>query len=301
MKLGKRISRERPTPRIFNNDRAGPIPILAVDSLAGKIDPTTYGPAKGQKLITDPYAGSPGTLPVSGSSDAKTAQGAAAALQAAMRGSAVGAPALPAAPLPDDTEADAAKALEEAFGVIDVLLDQLAAKSEREEFYDHNDLDAEFGPDNTGGPGVHPDDDEDEAEKDATGGVTAATGIEGNPLVGADEEDDDEAVTKAVRRWRDNSRNRVRQHLPPKRFVDPRLPGQVADAIWKRLESAQTRSQVDAVFGAWLTSQVEDPAEAVHKRALELLRPDIDRLTESARRVDAAREALVGADGDGER
>ncbi len=287
MKLGKRISRERPTPRIFNNPRSGPIPILAVDSLAGKIDPTTYGPAKGQKPVTDPYVGAPGALAVSGSPDAKAATSATAALQAKMRGAPQ--PALPAAP--DDT-ADAAKALEEAFGVIDVLLDQLAAKSEREEEFDHNDWDAEFGPDNTGGPGVHPEGEEEDAEKDATAGVSAETGIQGNPLAGT-EDDDDEAVAKAVRRWRDNSRNRVRQNLPPKRFVDPRLPEQVADAIWRHLEKAHTRSQVDAVFGNWLG---QDPADAVQKRALELLRPDIDRLMESAQRVDAAREALAGVE-----
>lgn len=287
MKLGKRISRERPTPRIFNNDRSGPIPILAVDSLAGKIDPTTYGPAKGQKPITDPYVGAPGALAVSGSPDAKAATSAAAALQAKMRGTPQ--PALPAAP---DPTTDAAKALEEAFGVIDVLLDQLAAKSEREEEFDHNDWDAEFFPDNTGGPGVHPEGEEEDAEKDATAGVSAETGIQGNPLAGT-EEDDDEAVAKAVRRWRDNSRNRVRQNLPPKRFVDPRLPEQVADAIWRHLEKAHTRSQVDAVFGNWLG---QDPADAVQKRALELLRPDIDRLMESAQRVDAAREALAGVE-----
>lgn len=350
--LGKRISRERPTPRFVNNGRAGPIPLLALDSLSGEIDYMTYGPHKGQPLIDHPFVSAPGVAPVIGSTGHKGAQNATANMQDNMilenvapaapghvlhpSGRVQETPGLPkppgSPPGTDDAgssgEEAAAKALEEAFGVIDLLLDRLeAAKGATL-------MPRQGAPDNTGGPGVPrgfsnavtapdqtfapdapvpttyydgqtldmtagmqhelpaSDEDEDEDDKAArrrarkvTAGVTAATGIEGNPLAGTQEDDDeDEAVRKAVRQWRDNARSRLRKGLPPRRFED--VPADLADAIWRRLEHARTREEVDRAFA--LRKEVD-----AKERAAELLRPEMERLMASAARVDAARDALL--------
>ena len=81
IKLGYRISRERPTARYIDNTRAGPIPLLGLESLAGKIDPTTYGPDKDQKLPDHPFVSAPGVGPVPNSQEYKDAQDATANMQ----------------------------------------------------------------------------------------------------------------------------------------------------------------------------------------------------------------------------
>jgi len=81
MQLGYRVSRERPTPRAVNNSRTGPIPLLALESLAGKVDPTTFGPAKDQPVPPHPFVAAPGVAPVIGSKAARAAENATAALQ----------------------------------------------------------------------------------------------------------------------------------------------------------------------------------------------------------------------------
>jgi hypothetical protein len=224
-KLGKRISKERPTPRVVDNTRAGPIPLLAIESLAGKIDPTTFGPAKGQQLIDHPFVSAPGVAPVIGSSSYQAAQNSTEAMQVNMiaqnddpraagrvlnpDGSTDAGPVLPEPLGAPGTEGEAAKALSDALGIIDVLLNRLAAK-------------------------------------EATAGLTAATGVQGSDLIG--DEDDDETVVKVLRQWRENSRNRVRKGQAPRRFDD--APAPVADRVWSTLETARTREEVDAAFAA---------------------------------------------------
>jgi hypothetical protein len=66
LKLGRRVSKERPMARYIENTRSGPVPLLALESIAGKIDPTTYAPAKGQKLKDEPFVPAPGIKPPSG-------------------------------------------------------------------------------------------------------------------------------------------------------------------------------------------------------------------------------------------
>ena len=83
--LGKRISREVPMPRYIDNTRAGPIPALALHSLAGKIDPTTYGPAKDQQFIDHPFISAPGAAPVIGAPEYQSSQNSTANMQTNMQ------------------------------------------------------------------------------------------------------------------------------------------------------------------------------------------------------------------------
>ena len=95
--------------------------------------------------------------------------------------------------------------------------------------------------------------------KAETAGITAATRIAGVDLLGHstdddDEDDDDDSeirkalVDVALRRWRSNARNRLRKGQAPRRFVDSNLPDGLRDAVWRRLEHATTREQVDQAF-----------------------------------------------------
>ena len=251
--LGKRISREIPMPRIIDNSRGGPVPLLAVHSLAGKVDPTTYGPHAEQQFIDHPFISAPGALPVIGSQDYKDAQNSTAQMQTnmalenadprsaqqfrpAMQPPMITKPATGDGPTqPKNAQKDA---LGEAYEVIDALLDRLGVSKDG------------TGIDNTGGPGVtrgfsNP--------TTVTGGLMVDTGIQGVDLIGPKlkkdpEDEDDEEVEKSLvlRRWRENSLNRLRKGLPPRRFED--LPAEWSTPIWDRLQSAKTREEVIAAF-----------------------------------------------------
>lgn len=254
-RLGYPIDRLRPSPRYINNARSGPIPVLSLMSMSGATDPETFGPTKDQKFIDHPFVGIPGVLPVQGSQDQKNAANSEAAFQANQIADASGqpppnpedpTPSTPAAPLGDD-------AVKDALAYVDRLL---AMQKEGE------------GGASAGGPGI-----------------TASTGMTGVDLRGKkddeDEEEDDD-VEKAIlslRRWKENSRNRVRKGLTPRRFVDPALPPYVTDTVWRKLSSAKTREEVDGVFA--------DPLGKAQAR----LRPG-DEHKEAIR--SALRQAFVG-------
>ena len=245
MMLGKRISREHPSPRYVDNTRQGPVPLLAIESLAGKIDPTTFGPHKDQKFIDHPFLPVPGTLPVHGSLEEKDAANASANMQTNMlientddrstnqARSSAGLATTPAAHAPGPKETTSVKAV-----------------------------------DNTGGPGLG---------KDGVGGMTAgpsgasgatsglggisvATGLQGVDLLPGKKRKKgkgkakapDDAVKAAeetylnMRRWKENSLNRVKKGLHPRCFED--LPPMVTESIWPRLSTATTREEVLAAF-----------------------------------------------------
>ncbi len=262
MRLGLRISRERPVPRYINNERGGPVPLIALQSLAGKIDPTTYGPAKDQQLIDHPFIAAPGIAPVPQSNELHAAQDATANMQRNMLiqnadphapGQAVRADGTvqttPEIPQPSTTvagvDATAQKALSDAFSIIDLLLDRIEKEST----------------DNTGGPGVTRGfsnpltvDTNLKAEGAVSAGgegVTVATGIAGEDLIDEDGEATQKALTLAteLRRWKENAKNRVRKGQSPRRFDD--LPSWVADGVWAHLEHATTAKEVDAAFLSW--------------------------------------------------
>ena len=256
IRLGLRISRERPTPRIIDNNRAGPIPLLGLDSMGGKIDPTTYGPAKDQQLIDHPFVSVPGVAPVIGSSEFAQAQNATVAMQRNMfiqnddpkapgqekTGSDVKTEPVVPAPVPpkaqpqtlDVSQASTDSAekaqLEEAL----VLIDRLVSYIEK----DGGSID------NTGGPGVtrgfsNP--------TTVTGGITVDTDLQGIDLDhGTTIDDDKDEIAKKLRQWRDNSANRIRKGSTPRKFID--VPSVIADPLWKRLEGAKSVSEVNAAF-----------------------------------------------------
>ncbi|MGA5820822.1 phage portal protein [Kitasatospora sp. NPDC094028] len=66
----------RPTPRFYSTPRVGPIPLLAIDGVAGRVDPETYGPAHDQPILDQPFVPPPGTVPSPGTTD-QTASAAA--------------------------------------------------------------------------------------------------------------------------------------------------------------------------------------------------------------------------------
>ena len=212
--LGLPIDKSKPSPRFVNNTRAGPIPLLALESMAGYVDPDTYGVADNQDLLDTPYVAPPGVIPVAGAPEEKAAHEATATASNAMR---AGTP--DAGPSAEEGTHDTA-----SVGGEETPIEKMLAL-----------LDA--------------------IEKGATDGITAATGIHGEDL---DEDDEDEAddATKAalvglsLRRWRANSRNRLKKGQAPKRFVDPTLPADVYAEVWAKLRKASSRQEVDAAFAA---------------------------------------------------
>ncbi|MFJ9771224.1 phage portal protein [Kitasatospora sp. NPDC101157] len=80
--LGLPADPTRPTPRFFSTPRVGPIPLLAIDGIAGKVDPETYGPAKDQPVLAQPYVPPPGTVPAPGTTDQAASAAAEDAYQA---------------------------------------------------------------------------------------------------------------------------------------------------------------------------------------------------------------------------
>jgi SPP1 gp7 family putative phage head morphogenesis protein len=85
--------------------------------------------------------------------------------------------------------------------------------------------------------------------KAETAGITTETGLEGVDLQGRDEDEEEEAeVAKELSRWRDNARGRVKLGKAPRQFASTILPVPLWTAVWKTLEPARTRNQVDQAF-----------------------------------------------------
>jgi SPP1 gp7 family putative phage head morphogenesis protein len=74
--LGLPADPRRPTPRFYNNNNAGPVPLLAIEGVAGHIDPETYGPADDQPVPAQPFVPASGTIPAAGTTDAAAADAA---------------------------------------------------------------------------------------------------------------------------------------------------------------------------------------------------------------------------------
>lgn len=75
----------RPTPRFFSTTRLGPVPLLAIDGVAGKVDPETFGPAQDQPVLYQPFVPPPGVVPAAGTTDAKASVAAEDAYQVHVR------------------------------------------------------------------------------------------------------------------------------------------------------------------------------------------------------------------------
>ena len=231
--LGKAIDKSKPSPRYINNARNGPIPLLALESMSGKIDADTLGIADSQELVTTPYAPLPGVIPPNGSEEQKQAAQHTEQVARDLRSATTGKPTEGTDEEPEGAEEGTEESAEET--PIEKML---------------KDIDALL-------------------MKAETAGVTAATGVQGVDLESEEEEDDDdeeEAATKAaatalaLRRWRENSRNRLKKGRAPRKFVDPSLSPEAHNEIWSKLEKAKTRVQVDAAFKASPKAKPARPA-----------------------------------------
>lgn len=83
--LGKPVDKERPTPRFYSTPRLGPVTLLAIEGAAGKTDPETYGPAKDQLVLDQPYVPPIPVVPTPGTTDDKASQAAIDAYQVSTR------------------------------------------------------------------------------------------------------------------------------------------------------------------------------------------------------------------------
>lgn len=92
MRLGLPTNRLRPTPRFIDNTRSGPVPLVALESIAGKTDPMTFGPAKDQPVISQSFVPAPGVLPVIESDEYHGAMDTTAAMQRGLIEQATGKP-----------------------------------------------------------------------------------------------------------------------------------------------------------------------------------------------------------------
>ena len=206
--LGKAVDPSKPSPRYINNARSGPIPLLALESVAGKVDPETFGLADGQEPLDTAFVPPPGTIAPQGSPEAIAAAESTGQMARDLRNATTG------KKTPEPPEPGAVKAL--PWETLLALIDKI--------------------------------------EKD-TAGITVATGIQGNELADSEDDEDEEdqavkaeLVALALRRWRENSRNRLRKGRQPREFVDPNLPPDVHAAVWARLSKAGSREEVDAAF-----------------------------------------------------
>ena len=75
----------RPTPRFFSTTRLGPVPLLAIEGVAGKVDPETFGPSEDQPVLYQPFVPPPGVVPAAGTTDAKASAAAEDAYQVQVR------------------------------------------------------------------------------------------------------------------------------------------------------------------------------------------------------------------------
>lgn len=244
-RLGHEVDKEHPVPRMIINPRLGPIPILAVNSVSGKIDPDTYAPDKSQPLVPNPYIGAAGVIPVQGSPEQKAMGVANTQMQRDLLEDTTG-----EGPTPEMAATIAAANPPPA-----------PTKTETSDGPPGQGADATAEPASTAtGQGATPED--EQAQKEATAGVSTATGIQGADLIGHgpddDDDEDDEDATKAIefevelRRWRDNTRQRLRKGRAPRRFHSSVLADDTIDLVWGHLQGARTRGEVDAVFDAAL-------------------------------------------------
>lgn len=82
---GLPINPLRPTPRFFSTQRIGPVPLLAIEGVAGRTDPETYGPAKDQPALDQPFVPPIGVIPHPGTTDDQASTAATDTAQIAAR------------------------------------------------------------------------------------------------------------------------------------------------------------------------------------------------------------------------
>jgi SPP1 gp7 family putative phage head morphogenesis protein len=267
MQLGLHVDKSRPMPR-YVLTRVGPIPLLSLESMAGKIDPETYGPADDQPPVNTPFSEAPGPVPPKGSPEEKlaaehTAQQARDLIEATTGEMPPAPPPAPGEPpAPTTTKAVVPATKTEPPG------EDVSAEDESEEGEAGKAASNMGGPGVTGVTGGYAGDGAPTTIVGGTDGITVQTGVQGEDLLDDEEDDEDDEATKALvaftlRRWRDSSRNRLKKGRAPRRFVDPNLPAAVHDEVWAKLQAAKTREAVDEAF-----------ADVVRPKALAGISPE---------------------------
>lgn len=258
--LGKPIDRSRPVPRAIMNPRLGPIPLIAITSMSGKIDEETYAPDAQQQLIPNPYIGTPGVIPAAGSPEQKAAAASNAQAQRDLLQATTGQPPSPAMQAAIDAASPP----------------PAGASSQGPEGTTAQP--AEVPPGEGAGSRPEPAGAAETAKKEGASGIgspqgvfSATSGIQGDPLASGsgkrDDDDDDDDETSELygfneewkaaksldallelRRWRENARNRIRKGQSPRQFRSTAIPPDVQALIWSRLEKAESRREVNAIF-----------------------------------------------------
>jgi SPP1 gp7 family putative phage head morphogenesis protein len=82
---GLPIDPARPTPRVLISQRLGAVPLLALEGVAGKIDPETFGPAADQPALDQPFVPPIGVVPHPGTTDDQASIAALDAYQVQVR------------------------------------------------------------------------------------------------------------------------------------------------------------------------------------------------------------------------
>jgi 8-oxo-dGTP pyrophosphatase MutT (NUDIX family) len=102
--------------------------------------------------------------------------------------------------------------------------------------------------------------------------------LPGNPITRVETESLDwsqlQEAKKDLARWRNQSRRRVAQGKMPRDFVDSLIPRDVHDLVWKQLQTASTREQVDGAFAkaGGVVPKAQPPAlRTFHRRATALV------------------------------
>ncbi|WP_309030784.1 phage portal protein [Streptomyces alfalfae] len=83
--LGLPADPERPTPRFYAQRGDGPVPLLAIDGVAGRVDSETFGPAKDQPVLPQPFVPAPSVRPAEGTEDRQQSRAALDAYQDQVR------------------------------------------------------------------------------------------------------------------------------------------------------------------------------------------------------------------------
>lgn len=258
--LGYPIDKSRPTGRYINNAKAGPIPLIALESMAGEIDEETYGPSDSQEPVNELFSGVPGVVPSPKSGAGMAAEQRQEETARQLVQEATGEPPVegereptlahpkppePApAPTPDLLQPE--EVTKENWESILAALDSLPNDASTIRIVGK-------GVDNIGGPGVTRGFSNPTTITDGSDGITVRTGMGGFDLEDEDDEDDVEKqalIALALRRWRKNCRSRMKKGLSPRKFTDDNLPQALHDEIFARLKDAKSFADIDGAFKA---------------------------------------------------
>ncbi|NUR01362.1 MAG: phage portal protein [Streptomyces sp.] len=83
--LGLPSDPQTPTPRFYNTTQGGPVPLLSINGLGGKIDPETFAPAEDQPIPAQPAVPAAGVIAAAGTTDAAAVDAAQDAYQGSVR------------------------------------------------------------------------------------------------------------------------------------------------------------------------------------------------------------------------